>query len=281
MQKIKLNICYFDLESTGLCTNTSKILQIAAISNKNNETYQNYVMTPPELEINNSHIHHITKETLIENNAPNINTVIQSFIEWNKNIFGEEIVYLIAHNNFGYDQLLLESQFKQNGFRIPDNWRFYDSLYQFRKYNPEIGYGNYALGKMYKNYIGGELEGEFHNAITDVKALMQLHEKLTCPIFKKNSIYKDIIDQESRKATSNIDWTQTTIDKIVHNNTKVVALINRKGFKTVHDLMINYEKIHKMNASFDQYLEMMGITSRIIRQKITNQLKHIFNMSYT
>ena len=98
MQNINLNICYYDLESTGLCTWTSKILQIAGICNKDNETFESYVMTPPNVEITNSFIHHITKETLIENNAPPIDTVLHRFMDWIHSIYGDERVYLIAHN---------------------------------------------------------------------------------------------------------------------------------------------------------------------------------------
>ena len=278
MQNIKVNICYFDLESTGLCTWTSKILQIAAICNKDNETFDSYVMTPNDFVIKNSHIHHITKETLIETKAPPIDTVIRRFIDWIHSIFGDEIVYLIAHNNFGYDQLLFESQCSQNEIDIPENWRFYDSLYQFRKYNSEIGYGNYALGKLHAKYIGGAPDGEFHNALTDVKVLKEIHEKLTCSVFKKNAIYKDIIETECKKATANIDWQNEPLDTIIHNNEKVVQHINSKGFKTVHDLFGNYRKVVKLGASFEQYLSMMGITSKVIRGKLTSQLRHINNL---
>ena len=175
MQKITSNICYYDLETTGLCTLKSKILQIAAITNKNTEIFQSYVMTPDDFKITNSHIHHITKETLIENDASHFTTVMHLFIDWLSHIYREETVYLIAHNNFCYDQLVLESQCKEHGIIIPSNWRFYDSLYQFRKHNEEIGYGNYSLGKLYKNIISVPPPGELHNAVTDVRMLMQIH----------------------------------------------------------------------------------------------------------
>ena len=92
MQNINLNICYYDLESTGLCTWTSKILQIAGVCNKDNETFDSYVMTPPNVQITNSFIHHITKETLIENNAPPIDTVLRRFMDWIHSIYGDEIL---------------------------------------------------------------------------------------------------------------------------------------------------------------------------------------------
>ena len=279
MEKIKLNICYFDLESTGLSTQTSYILQIAGICNKNNETFQSYILPPPNFIITNSDIHHITQETLQTNNATQFAEAIQAFKDWIASIYKDEIVYLIAHNNFGYDQLLFESQCSRYNVNIPMNWRFYDSLYQFRKYNPKIGYGNYSLGKLYDTFIGEEIEGEFHNAITDVKALMKVHEKLTCEKFKKNVIYKEIIEEECKRSTINIDWNKEPLERIIHNNDRVIKHINTKGFQTVGDLLINYRKISKMKASFEKYLEIMGITSKIIRSKITNQLKHIHSIT--
>ena len=108
--------------------------------------------------------------------------------------------------------------------------------------------------------------------------LKEIHEKLTCSVFKKNAIYKDIIETECKKATANIDWQNEPLDTIIHNNEKVVQHINSKGFKTVHDLFGNYRKVVKLGASFEQYLSMMGITSKVIRGKLTSQLRHINNL---
>ena len=281
MKTINSPICYFDLESTGLCTKTSKILQLAGVCNdEDTSIFQSYVMTPPNFEITNSFIHHITKETLIENFAPPFDTVMNRFIDFMNETFGNQIIYMIAHNNFGYDMNLLESQCKDFNLTIPSNWRFYDSLYQFRKYNSEIGYGNFALGKLYKNIIGGDPDGEFHNAVTDVKALMEIHEKLTIPKFKDNQSYKEELEANCKKSTCNIDFTQEPLTTIIHNNDKIVRQLNMKGFKTVDDLYKNYKKIVVMKSSFDDYLKIMGITSSFMRNKISNQLGHIYHINF-
>lgn len=281
MKTINSPICYFDLESTGLCTKTSKILQLAGVCNdEDTSIFQSYVMTPPNFEITNSFIHHITKETLIENSAPPFDTVMNRFIDFMNETFGNQIIYMIAHNNFGYDMNLLESQCKDFNLTIPSNWRFYDSLYQFRKYNSEIGYGNFALGKLYQNIIGGDPDGEFHNAVTDVKALMEIHEKLTIPKFKDNQSYKEELEANCKKSTCNIDFTQEPLTTIIHNNDKIVRQLNMKGFKTVDDLYKNYKKIVVMKSSFDDYLKIMGITSSFMRNKISNQLGHIYHINF-
>lgn len=281
MKTINSPICYFDLESTGLCTTTSKILQIAGVCNNEDKSiFQSYVMPPPNFEITNSFIHNITKETLIENSAPPFDTVMNRFIDFMNETFGNQIIYMIAHNNFGYDMNLLESQCKEFNITIPSNWRFYDSLYQFRKYNSEIGYGNFALGKLYQNIIGGVPDGEFHNAITDVKALMEIHEKLTLSKFKDNKSYKEEIEANCKKSTCNIDFTQEPLTTIIHNNDKIVKQLNMKGFKTVNDLYKNYKKIVIMKSSFDDYLKIMGITSSFMRNKISNQLGHIYHINF-
>jgi len=280
MQTIKSHICYFDLESTGLCTKTSKILQLAGVCNdENTSIYQSYVMTPPNFEITNSFIHHITKETLIENSAPMFDIVMNEFIHFMNKTFGDEIIYMIAHNNFGYDMNLLESQCKEFNITIPSNWRFYDSLFQFRKYNPEIGYGNFALGKLFANIIGGTPSGDFHNAITDVKALMEIHEKLTVLKFAGNETFTLELETNCKKSTCNIDFTQEPLSTIIHNNDKIIKHLNMKGFKTVDSLYSNYKIVVSSGSSFDEYLKHMGVTSSYMRKNITNQLAHIYNIN--
>lgn len=278
MKSISANICYFDLESSGLCTLTSKILQLAAISNKNKEIFQSYVMTPPNFEIKNSFIHNITNETLIKNDAPSFDIVMNNFIKFTNSIFGDEKLYMIAHNNYGYDMNLLESQCKEFNIAIPNNWRFYDSLYQFRKYNPEIGYGNYSLGKLFNSVIGEEPDGEFHNAITDVKSLMNIHEVLTCKKFKSNLSFHKELDNNSKISTANLNLENASLETIIHNYDKIIGLLNRKGYKTVSELYEVYKKVIAMNTSFEDYLEIMGITSKAAKSKITNQLRHIHNI---
>jgi len=53
-----------------------------------------------------------------------------------------------------------------------------------------------------------------------------------------------------------------------------------KGFKTVDDLYKNYKKIVIMKSSFDDYLKIMGITSSFMRNKISNQLGHIYHINF-
>ena len=58
---------------------------------------------------------------------------------------------MIAHNNNGYDQLLLEYSLKRKAKKIPTNVYFSDSLIMMRQIYPNGGC--YKLGAIYKAFL--------------------------------------------------------------------------------------------------------------------------------
>ena len=64
--------------------------------------------------------------------------------------------YLIAHNNFGYDQLVLESEFLRCNIKMPYTWSFIDSLPYIKECFPVFGKTN-GTKLSYKLDVNGNI----------------------------------------------------------------------------------------------------------------------------
>ena len=89
-------------------------------------------------------------------------------------------VYLIAHNNFGFDMILLKCECERLGLHIPDWVVFVDTLPFFKARLPERAELDpktrpYSLASLYQHYMHKDIEGA-HDAGNDVKALKEMVE---------------------------------------------------------------------------------------------------------
>ena len=106
-------LIYYDLETTGLNQFHDRITEICFIKEKNG--YNKYTsLINPGKNISN----YITKITGITNemvqNKPKFVNVTEDIINFINNRNGETS-YLIAHNNDGYDRLVLKEHLKKEG----------------------------------------------------------------------------------------------------------------------------------------------------------------------
>lgn len=156
----------YDLESTGLDVVTSEILEICIIDYASEEVVLHKYIYPSNGIIENSNIHGITLEKIKENNGITQLELVQLLEQF----FQEKEIMMIAHNNNGYDQLLLEYTLKRFEKSIDKNIMYSDSLPCLRKL---FKFPNYKLGTIY-NLLFGNNNVVFHTAIEDTTALVHI-----------------------------------------------------------------------------------------------------------
>ena len=139
-------LIFYDLETTGLNQFHDKITEVCLIKQTpmevNDEKFSTLVN--PEIPISAF----ITRLTGIDNSMVadkltfnQITNQLTQFINTGEQ--ENKPIYLIAHNNIGFDKLVLNSHFKRAGIDMKEfNWRFLDTLLiakrlypNFRKYN--------------------------------------------------------------------------------------------------------------------------------------------------
>lgn len=165
----------FDFESTGfapmnLYSRYNRVIQISAKSlSRNGKMFDSFVNPGFTITKWSQAIHHIGNEHV--SGAPSWKEVWQQFLDFFKLPDGE-VFYMIAHNCYGFDQIMMEKEFALNGMKLPDNIRFIDTLPIFKDTFPAMD--SYSLGNLYKFFYNGlEIQNQ-HRSDSDVHALRAL-----------------------------------------------------------------------------------------------------------
>jgi DNA polymerase III epsilon subunit-like protein len=166
---------FYDLETNGLDYYTTGIMQITILDIDGNILLDQYSY-PFNNKIDGTHIHGIDLNKLVENNA--INNIelcikIKNIIRENYN---RNDVYFIAYNNFGYDQIILENNFKIANIKIPNNWFFIDLLpivKELYKIKP-----NYKLKTVYEYLCGIDDTINYHSSLSDTICLYKIYNHM-------------------------------------------------------------------------------------------------------
>ena len=222
----------YDIESTGLDITKSEILELCVIDYETDEVLLHNYVYPDYETINNSHIHGIDLEKIKSNNGISQEDLINNLL----NLFNKKNKYLmIAHNNNGYDQLLLEYSLKRKDKKIPKNVYFSDSLIMMRELFPNGGC--YKLGAIYKAFFDNDDNVNFHCGIDDTKALLKILKKVESlrPNFKK------FMESIKRTAFSNNDIKYLSY-KLLYG----LENTDHKVIKTIYDLFDIYTLLDKI-----------------------------------
>lgn len=128
-----MSLVFFDLETTGLNVLEDKITQYMFL-NSNNQTYfSSYVNPECEVPPKVIELNGVTWDDL---------KAYKTFREYVPKIIDflgtEKPVYLVAHNGDSFDKVLLTEQMKKNGFEIPSNWFFMDTVKLARHFLPNL-----------------------------------------------------------------------------------------------------------------------------------------------
>lgn len=121
---------YYDTETTGVRSDSDRIVEIAAFDPVLNATFVSLVNPGIPIPAEATAIHKISNEMVQE--APSFKQVGQQFID-----FCQGDVVLIAHNNDSFDKLFLEAEFRRHEVEMPQ-WKFIDSLKWSRKYRQDL-----------------------------------------------------------------------------------------------------------------------------------------------
>ena len=175
-----MNYVFYDLETNGLDYYTTGIMQISMINIDGTVLLNQYVY-PFDNRIDGTNIHGIDLKKLQENNAIGTQHLCELMKDVLRKQFGREDVYLIAYNNFGYDQIILENNFKTVNIKMPSNWYFVDLFPLIKELYPTIK-PNFKLSTVFEQICGHDESVNFHCALADTTCMYKIFEA------KKNEI---------------------------------------------------------------------------------------------
>ena len=158
---------YYDTETTGINSQSDKIVEIAAYDPERDRQFVELVNPECPIPDTASAIHHIDDQMVAD--KPNFGVVGQQFID-----FCEGDVVLIAHNNDGFDIHFLRAEFGRHDMAIPDHWQFVDTLKWARRYRPDLP--RHAL--QFLREIYGVEANNAHRAMDDVTVLYEVFSKM-------------------------------------------------------------------------------------------------------
>jgi DNA polymerase III epsilon subunit-like protein len=248
------NYIFYDLETNGLDYYTTGIMQISMIDN-NGDVLLNQYTYPYDNRIEGSNIHGIDEQKLIINSAVD---TLDMFLIMKKIIrekYGREDIYLVGYNNFGYDQIILENNFKISGIKIPDNWNFIDLFPVIKELYPNMK-PNYKLKTVYEILCGSDETINFHCALADTTCLYNIFN-----VIKDKTNYYEIYNRpllQSKKIFDSPIFTISGYNKSIRLEDKGIRVIGDL-YNIFKDTNFNTESLetilrNKYNIYSDFYL---------------------------
>ena len=169
-------IIVYDLETTGFCPLSifspfNRIVEISASSLRTRHKFDQLVHPSMSIPPKSTAIHNISDDMV--SGMPTLDKIFKKFIDF---LRADEFktVYLVAHNNFKFDQIILQRElYRCTGQwnQLPPNVVFVDSIVLFRHYYPFQK--SYSLENLHLGFYG-EPVGNAHRSGADVSALCRL-----------------------------------------------------------------------------------------------------------
>jgi len=163
-----MRIIYYDTETTGLKSETDRIVEIAGYESNSEESYSALINPQIPIPPESSRIHKISDEMVAD--APSFAEIGEKFIEF----CGEDAI-LIAHNNDNFDIHFLYAEFERHKLKMPSSWRFVDSLKWARRYRPDLP--RHTLQYLREMYHFSA--NNAHRALDDVMVLKNVFMEMT------------------------------------------------------------------------------------------------------
>lgn len=188
------NIIIFDIETTGLNPFKEKIIEISFTKLKNNTG--NTILIHPEMNISDesTEIHKITNEMVEDEN-----TFEEIIDDLEKDLLCKsngEPIYLIAHNCFCFDELMIKHEYEKINRKIPKQFIFLDTLPIVRALIKDIENHKQPTLKKYFN-INEISEEHAHTAMGDVLVLAEIWENLK-KIQEENELIKISLNHKKK-----------------------------------------------------------------------------------
>ena len=169
---------YFDLETTGYgglgyFHKLHRIIQIGAVT-EGGRTFKAFVNPQTKIDARSTNFHGISDDDVVQ--AETFNKVWKRFMEDFVSYRPSRTspLVLIAHNCFGFDQLIIEKELHRFGLST-GHVEFQDTEPTFRYQFPCLK--SYNLAKMVKHFIPN-YHFRAHDALEDAKALRALCQQV-------------------------------------------------------------------------------------------------------
>jgi DNA polymerase III epsilon subunit-like protein len=240
------NYIFYDLETNGLDYYTTGIMQITILDTYGEIILNEYIY-PFDKRISCSDIHGIDEKKLVENNALQTYDLCLLMTDILNKKYGQENIYFVAYNNFGYDQIILENNFKHVGVETPNNWFFIDIFPLIKDLYPKIK-PNFKLKTIFENICGKDDTITFHSSLHDTQCLYKLFKKLY-----ENNILDDILIQNyTRPLLKDSSILKAPIRTLFGYNKSFK--LEKKNFKTIGDIYNIFEQYEYNNKIFEKYI---------------------------
>ncbi len=274
---------FFDTETNGLPSENGAIqpaiMQIVIFDEEGKSIFSKYVI-PYDGSVSGTFIHGISQTTLDTNNALTMRATAELIKTTLRTKYGRSRINWIAYNTFGFDQSVLEANFKAVNIKMPNNWYFTDLLPIVKVCYPDFK-PNFKLGTVYRvlNNVSEQDYNklELHNADTDVMCLHAIYLKM----FQENpENFKRLIRKYTRPLLSNPEILESHISVIYGYHSNIP--FERFGFTKVGDFM----KVFRSDAvkcdvgAFKTELSNMGLKcSGFITNNISSNINSINSLS--
>jgi DNA polymerase III epsilon subunit-like protein len=265
------NIVFYDLETNGLDYYTTGILQFTLLDSDGNILLNQYSY-PFNNNISGTEIHGIDLNKLKENKAITSKELCVLIKKIIRNRFGRNDIYFVAYNNFGYDQIILENNFKICNIKIPLNWYFVDLFPLVKEYIEYKSVPNFKLKTIYEYVCGVDDNIQYHCSLADTICLYKIFVKL-----QTNEDFPIYIKKYTRSLLQNSDIFKYPISTV--NGFSNGMMFEVKGIYTIGDLYNTFKNMEYGTGIFDFYLKnKINIYSDFYRKNIVKQMDAIHNL---
>ncbi|GAV91053.1 RNase_T domain-containing protein [Cephalotus follicularis] len=202
-----VRVFVFDLETSGLCKEERRIIEIAIrdLSGGKNSCFQTLVN--PEQDVPNSRIHGITTDMVNRPDVPRMVDLIPILVRYiESRLMPGELPLFVAHNARRFDVPFLIKEFSRCKIDIPSNWLFLDTLPLARELMKLNGSKLSSLEAL-RDHFEIPIEGSSHRAMSDVNLLSSIFGRMT--IVMKLTV-NDLMERDSFKAADSGNLKKNT-----------------------------------------------------------------------
>ena len=175
-----IHIVYIDTETTGLIVDDAplpSIVELAAQTMDGKFTFSHLINPYIPIPQDATEIHTINNEMVQEQPPFRVRGV--HFVEWVESFCGtNDLCVFVAHNGRVYDQRIILNAMTENNIKVPQNWRFTDSIPVIKQKLSSFARRKYVKLSDVHVALFGTPPSEVHRAMADVETLAKIFNHL-------------------------------------------------------------------------------------------------------
>ncbi|EXC11324.1 DNA polymerase III polC-type [Morus notabilis] len=204
-----VTIITFDIETTGLSRENDRIVEIGVQDLRGGKDSTFETLVNPERYVGNADVHQITSCMVNRPDVPRMKDLIPILLRY----VGSRqkpggYVLLVAHNARNFDVPFLINEFNRCSVHIPPNWLFLDTLPLAREAMKSEGLKLKTNLQVLREHYEIPLVGPAHRAMSDVKCLSLILQRLTydlklslSDLIGRSFTASDLISQKKKKSS--------------------------------------------------------------------------------